>query len=244
MKQFDVVRVVRLRDDRMDQSQIFYQRRPLVGDIGTILEESHLLTLRSKSSAPTRRMASPFGSKRCIRMSSSWSSHIAEDDSMSAKDLNSRIPAYKKAFASGEIQKTYQGLVAIVQDLRTDFSKKYADKYAIASVLHGYIDVTYFYLQNEYLKKRKLKFAIVLNHKHAHFELWLLGQTKKVQIDTWKKLKGSKWVKGEAMPKYSVFEIVLLPAPDFDDFKKLSKSLHSMLGSVSREIFSTLKVYE
>lgn len=163
---------------------------------------------------------------------------------MSDKGLNSRIPAYKKTFASGEIQKTYQSLVGIVQSLRTDFSKTCEGKYTVANVLHGYIDFTYFYLQNDYLKKRKLKFAIVLNHQQAHFELWLLGQTKNVQINNWKKLKGSKWVNDEAMPKYSIFEIVLLPVPDFDNFKKLSKSIHSVFGSVSKEIFNTLEAYK
>jgi len=159
---------------------------------------------------------------------------------MSDKGLNSRIPAYKKAFASGDIQRTYQGLVGIVQSLCTDFSRTYESKYTVANVLHGYIDVTYFYLQNDYLKRRKLKFAIVLNHRQAHFELWLLGQTKNVQINYWQKLKGSKWVNDDVMPKYSIFEIVLLPAPDFDNFKKLSKSVYSAFGAVSKDIFNTL----
>jgi hypothetical protein len=163
---------------------------------------------------------------------------------MSAKSLNSRIPAYKKTFASGEIQKTYQSLVGIVQSIRTDFAKTYKSKYTVANVMHGYIDLTYFYLQNTYLKKRKLKFAIVLNHRQAHFELWLLGQTKNVQINNWQKLKGTKWVNDEAMPKYSIFEVVLLPSPDFDNLKNLSKSIHSAFGSVSKEIFNTLEAYE
>lgn len=163
---------------------------------------------------------------------------------MPDRGLNSRIPAYKKAFASGEIQKTYQSLVGIVQSLRTDFSRTYKSKYTVANVMHGYIDLTYFYLQNAYLKTRKLKFAIVLNHRQAHFELWLLGQTKNVQINNWQKLKGSKWVNDRAMPEYSIFEVVLLPSPDFDNFNNLSKSIHSTFGAVSKEIFNTLEAYE
>jgi hypothetical protein len=163
---------------------------------------------------------------------------------MSDKGLNSRIPAYKKALANGDIQRTYQGLVGIVQRLSADFSKAYEGKYAVANVLHGYIDLTYFYLQNDYLKRRKLKFGIVLNHRQAHFELWLLGQTQNVQTSYWQKLKGSKWVNDEAMPKYSIFEIVLLPTPDFDNFKNLSDSIHSAFGSVSKEIFKTLEASE
>lgn len=163
---------------------------------------------------------------------------------MPDKGLNSQISAYKLAFASGEIQKTYQGLVNVVQNLRTDFSKTYESKYTVANLLHGYIDFTYFYLQNDYLKERKLKFAIVLNHQKVHFELWLLGQTKDVQISYWRKLKGFKWVDNEDMPKYSIFELVLLSTPDFDNFKSLSKSIHDAFGAASKEIFNALKEYK
>lgn len=163
---------------------------------------------------------------------------------MSEKGLNSLIPAYKKTFASGEIQKTYQSLVSIVQNLRTDFSKIVENQYMVANVLHGYIDFTYFYLQNDYLKDRKLKFAIVFNHQQAHFELWLLGQTKNVQASFWKKLRGSKWVTSELMPEYSVFEIVMLPNPDFENYKKLSKSIYTAFDSLSKEILNTLEKQE
>lgn len=163
---------------------------------------------------------------------------------MSNKMMNSRIAAYKKAFASGEIQKTYQSLVSIVQGLRTDFSKAYKGTYTIANVLHGYIDFTYFYLQNDFLKERKLKFAIVFNHQKAHFEIWLLGQTKDVQIAYWEKLKNSKWVSGEEMPVYSIFEVILLPNPDFDHVHQLSKSIQSAFGLISKDIISALQEFE
>lgn len=163
---------------------------------------------------------------------------------MPRKSLNARIPAYKNAFASGELQKTYQGLVGIVQNLRTEFSKKYQSEFSVANVLHGYIDFTYFYLQNDYLKKKKLKIAIVFNHKNADFELWLLGQTKDVQILYWRKLREVKWVNQEAMPEYSIFEAPLLSAPDFDNVTKLSESVHSQFETLSQEIFKTLEAYE
>lgn len=114
----------------------------------------------------------------------------------------------------------------------------------MANVLHGYIDFTYFYLQNDYLKKHKLKLAIVFNHQLVHFELWLLGQTKDVQIRYWEKLKGVKWVNPEVMPEYSIFEVRLVDNIDFDDSEKLSESVHSAFTTLSQEIFSTLVAYE
>lgn len=162
---------------------------------------------------------------------------------MSDESLNARIPAYRKAFANGEIQETYQRLVGIVQSLRTEFCKMYKGKFLVANVLHGYIDFTYFYLQNDYLKKHKLKLAIVLNHQQAHFELWLLGQTKDVQVSYWEKLKGVKWVNENTMPEYSIFETVILSNPDFDNPEKLSESVHSVFLMLSKEIFEMLKAY-
>ncbi len=163
---------------------------------------------------------------------------------MSDKSLNSRVSAYKAAFASGELQKTYQDFVGIIQNLRTDFSKKYAGEYTIASLLHGYIDYTYFYLQNDYLKRHKLKFAIVFNHHHVHFELWLLGQTKDVQIAYWEKLQATTWVRQDEMPAWSIFEVVMLAKPDFDDVEKLTVSIQNSYEVLSNQIFDTLMAYE
>lgn len=60
------------------------------------------------------------------------------------KSLSARIPAYKMALESGELQRTYQDLVSIVQSLRTEIHKRYKGQFTVANVLHGYIDFTYF----------------------------------------------------------------------------------------------------
>ena len=168
----------------------------------------------------------------------------SEEVIVPSKNLNARISAYKKVFASGEIQKTYQSLVGVVQGLRTECYKAYKGKYSVANVLHGYIDFTYFYLQNDYLKKHRLKLAIVFNHQEVRFELWLLGQTKDVQINFWEKLKGEKWVNEDSMPEWSIFEIVMIASPDFDDIEQLSESIHSTFTKLSNEIFEVLDAYE
>lgn len=162
---------------------------------------------------------------------------------MPTKPISSRISAYKKALASGEIQQTYQTLVGVVQGLRTDFAKTYGDDFAVAHILHGYIDVTYFYLQNAYLKKKKLKFALVLNHQQVAFELWLLGQTKDVQIRYWEMLKDLDWVNQNAMPKYSIAEIQLESNPDFDSMERLTETVRKAFEDRSKEIIDCLKAH-
>jgi hypothetical protein len=98
-------------------------------------------------------------------------------------------------------------------------------------------------LQNDFLKKNKLKLAIVFNHQHVNYELWLLGQTKDVQIRYWEKLKGVKWINKEEMPEFSIFETTLLDTPDFDNLTKLSESIYSQFEVLSQEILKTLKAY-
>ncbi|GHG05028.1 DUF7000 family protein [Thalassotalea marina] len=159
---------------------------------------------------------------------------------MSGSSLNKLIPAYKEVLADGHFQQTYQRLVGIVQKLRTEFNNQYKNEYSVANILHGYVDYTYFYLQNDFLKHRKLKLAIVLNHQQVQFELWLLGQTKPIQINYWQKLQGHKWI-SEVMPEYSVIEIPLLEQPDFDQEEKLSASIHQNFTALSSQIFDTLK---
>jgi len=159
---------------------------------------------------------------------------------VAGKNLNTLVSNYKKMLDDGELQATYQSLVGIVQNLRTGFSNRYNEEYTVANVLHGYLDYTYFYLQNDYLKKRKLKFAVVLNHKKAIFELWLLGQTKDVQKQYWDSLSHLKWVDENQMPDYSIFEVPLLDTPDFDNPDLVSASILSTFDSLSERIFSEL----
>lgn len=163
---------------------------------------------------------------------------------MPSKSLNALIPVYRRAFVSGELQRTYQALVGVVQNLRTEFSKKYQGEFSVANVLHGYIDFTYFYLQNDYLERKKLKLALVFNHRNANFELWLLGQTKDVQILYWRKLRDTKWVNRELMPAYSIFEVSLLSAPDFDNTAQLSEAVHAQFKTLLQEIIEMLEIEE
>jgi hypothetical protein len=38
ISQYDVVRVIRIRDARFDDAEVFFQRHPRVGDIGAVVE--------------------------------------------------------------------------------------------------------------------------------------------------------------------------------------------------------------
>ena len=159
---------------------------------------------------------------------------------MKKKNLNYYVSAYKELLKNGDVQVAYAELVKYVQKLKTVFSKDLSDTYSVGSVFQGYMDYTYFYLSNDFLKDRKLKFGLVFNHNHVRFEAWLLGQTKEVQEKYWKLLKNTKWINGSEMPQYSIFEVVLVDDPDFDDLDALTETIKHKLISVTEDISTSI----
>ena len=104
------------------------------------------------------------------------------------------IKEYKKQLDKGVIQRAYQELMKYIIDLRTHFSKNFPD-FAPGNIYHGYMDMTYFPIFPESLKRRKLKIAIVFIHDAFRFEVWLAGYNKQVQTKYWKLFIESNWNK-------------------------------------------------
>lgn len=158
------------------------------------------------------------------------------------KKLSDYVNAYKEQLKKGDIQQAYDGLVKYVMRLRTTLSKNLSDNYSFGNTFQGYMDYTYFYYSNEYLKKRKLKLALVLNHTNMQFEIWLLGQTAPIQEKYWQSFKTTKWNKDRATkPKYSILETVLIENPNFNDLDLLTQQIEGKLVIVSSEIIDDIK---
>lgn len=139
------------------------------------------------------------------------------------KTFNDCVHIYKEQLETGDIQQAYTGLLKYVMRLKTHLLKALAYKYSFGNVSPGYMDFTYFPLFDDFLRKKKLRFGIVLNHKKARFELWLMGQNIDVQKKYWDVLKTTEWNKDQIiMPQYSVLEVVLVENPDFDDLDNLT----------------------
>lgn len=158
------------------------------------------------------------------------------------KNLNDYVSIYQQQLKKGDILIAYTELVKFVMNLRTEFIKALSEKYSFAGILHGYMDYTYFYYSNDFLKRKKLKFGFVLNHLEMRFELWLLGNTLAHQKNYWELLKATKWNKDKTgMPKYSILETTLLESPDFNNLSALTKQLENKMAKVSDEILAHLK---
>ena len=158
------------------------------------------------------------------------------------KSLNDIVAVYHKELRKGDIQVAYNELVKFVMDTRTDIVKKLDHQYSFAKILHGYMDYTYFYYTNDFLKSKKLKFGLVLNHVEMRFEVWLLGNTISVQKEYWNLLKVTKWNKDKTeMPQYSILEAVIIDKPDFNNLALLAFNVQKNMVQVTDEIIALLK---
>ncbi len=160
-------------------------------------------------------------------------------------NLNKYVAVYKEQLEKGDILIAYNELVKFVMKLRTEFIKTLSDQYSFAGILHGYMDYTYFYYSNDFLKSKKLKLGLVLNHLEMRFEIWLLGNTIPNQNKYWELMKTTKWNKGRTeMPKYSILETTLVENPDFNNLDKLTEQIETKMIKASDEILDYLKTLD
>lgn len=159
------------------------------------------------------------------------------------KDFQDSVNSYKKELQIGDIQVAYAGLVKYVTKLGTTLSKNLSKSYSFGSLFQGYMDYTYFYYSNQFLKDRKLKMGLVLNHSKMQFEVWLLGQTIPIQERYWEYFRNTKWNQNRTTkPQYSILEAVLIENPNFNDLDLLSKQMETSLVEVTVEIIQEIKV--
>lgn len=158
------------------------------------------------------------------------------------KNINKYIADYKKQLEIGDIQKTYKILLSYVMSLKAHLQKQQSNKFSFGNIFPGYMDYSYFYFSNEYLRERKLRFGIVLNHEKMQFELWLMGQNIEIQKKYWALLKSSKWNEGISIkPQYSELVVVLADNPDFEDLGFLTKKIEERLMEEVEDIIDFLK---
>ena len=102
---------------------------------------------------------------------------------------------YRVQIERGYIQEAYRGLMGYFRELRAHFSATYPDFSVPGSIYYGYMDMTYFSIVPEFLRRRKLKIAIVFVHDKFRFEVWLSGSNRGVQAEYWNLLKEGGWQK-------------------------------------------------
>ena len=126
--------------------------------------------------------------------------------------------------------------------VKASFEKSFSQIYSCGYIAPGYMDYSYFSFFNDYLRDKKLRFGIVLNHSEMRFELWLLGQNKEIQNRYWDMLKTSPWNQGRSTkPQYAELEIILVDNPDFENNDKLTVAIINRAAEEADRIIAHLK---
>lgn len=155
---------------------------------------------------------------------------------------NDYIATYKEILEKGIVQKAYRDLMKCIMSLKVFFEKGALSECSFGNVSPGYMDFTYFSFSNAFLKERKLRFGIVLNHEKLRFELWLMGQNAAIQKEYWEVLKDSEWNKQQtAMPHYSVLEVVLAEEPNFANQDELNRDIEKKSLQLMKEIIEYIQ---
>ena len=154
------------------------------------------------------------------------------------KDLTKCLAIYKEQLENKSIQIAYIALMEYMAQLKNEFSKDYYT----SNLSRGYLDYTYFPFSNSYLKARKLRFGIILNHELLRIELWLMGQNSTIQKKYWEVLKDTKWNQNQkSMPKYSVLEASLFENIDFNNENEMTNIILERANFLANEIQEYLK---
>jgi hypothetical protein len=162
-----------------------------------------------------------------------------------SKKMNSCISLYKEQVNKSDIQKTYMFLLKYVMQVKASFEKAFSKEYSCGYVSPGHMDYSYFSFTNEYLRGKRLRFGIVLNHSEMRFELWLLGQNKEIQNRYWDLLKTSTWNEGRTKkPKYAELEIILVDNPDFENIDALTADIINRAVEEANEVMVYLKKFD
>lgn len=159
--------------------------------------------------------------------------------------FNDSLAEYKKQLDKGEIQVAYRGLMDYMMHLKTHFRNRYPGFSVPGNLYQGYMDMTYFALYPEDLKKKKLKIAIVLIHDKMKFEIWLSGINKQIQTKYWNLLKlkdlGAYRLPGNLKGSDSILEYVLAENPDFSDPDALTRQIESETIKFIKDVEGLIK---
>lgn len=145
------------------------------------------------------------------------------------------LAAYSRVLNNTNFQQTYIKLIKTISEIKAEFP----GEYSTGNVSFGHLDYTYFPFFNDYLRSKKLRFGIVLNHKTLQYELWLTGQNAKIQAAYWEMMKNTEWNAGvTSMPQYSFLEVKLdkIESLSIEDTQKLEKKIISRAITEANEI--------
>ena len=116
-----------------------------------------------------------------------------------------------------------------MKELRAFFHREYDTRFKLGNLYQGNPDFSYFSLTTEELKKQKLKFVIILNHKLRYFSICLSGQNKSIRKKYWEIFRGNDWNKyhlaASINDSLSIIDQTIVEEPDFNNKIHLTEQI-------------------
>ncbi|WP_394331647.1 DUF7000 family protein [Tenacibaculum agarivorans] len=133
----------------------------------------------------------------------------------------------------------------LYERIETLFQKEYDTIFKLEKIYQGDPNFSYFSLTTEELKKQKLKFVIILNHKELYFSICLSGQNKSIRKKYWKIFKGSDWNKyhlAESIEdSLSIIDQTTVEKPDFNNKRNLTEKIEKESMKFIKELKDILE---
>ncbi|WP_025743306.1 AraC family transcriptional regulator [Aquimarina pacifica] len=138
------------------------------------------------------------------------------------------LSAYKKQDKQCTNDLDYHQLINYMKELRAFFQKEY-ETFKLGNLYRESADYSYFSITTEDLKKQKLKFVIILDHKTLCFSICLSGQNKSIRKKYWSFFDNSDWNKyhlAESIDtSLSIIDQTIVEAPNFDNKRSLTEQI-------------------
>ncbi|GAA3634491.1 AraC family transcriptional regulator [Flavivirga jejuensis] len=158
---------------------------------------------------------------------------------------NENLSNCKNQTKQGQVHVDYHQLINYMKEIKMFFDKEYQTVFKLGAIYNGNPDFSYFSLTTEELKRLKLKFVIIFNHKKMCFNICLSGQNKSIRKKYWKLFKGSSWNKyhlAESIDdSLSIIDYTIVEEPNFDDTTILIKQIETESFKFINEIRNILE---
>jgi hypothetical protein len=163
------------------------------------------------------------------------------------KPFHVYMEEYRKQMEKGDIREAYRGLMEYILKLRGHFEKTFPHFY-VSDLYPGSMDMTFFTVVPESLKRVKLKVAIVFIHDTCRFEIWLAGVNKGIQTKFWKLFKERSWniyrIPLTTKGVDSIVEFSVADNPDFSDLDALTNRIETGTLKFIQDIENFLIQYQ
>lgn len=160
------------------------------------------------------------------------------------ESMNELIKKYQEILKHGKLQNAYRGILAFMSELKTKIELSHPD-FSVSAIYPGYMDMSYFALVTNDLKKLKLKIAVVYLHAEGRFEGWLAGVNRQIQAETIEKLSEKnlgKYSLSQVQPGVdSIVSTVIAEKPDFDHPNELKQEIEERMLEFSNDMLDLVK---